>query len=101
VIGPESGAIGIFIAAGAGGFLPGGPMVAFPIVVFFQQAGAGVPQLVALLAGWSVYALIRTVAFEAPMMGWRFVALRGASCLVLPILAGFSAELLIYLTAMP
>ncbi|MEL7396115.1 MAG: hypothetical protein AAFN44_07065 [Pseudomonadota bacterium] len=98
VIGPNSGALGILIAAAAGGFLPGGPMVSFPIVVFFQQAGAGVPQLVALLAGWSVYALNRTLSFEAPIMGWRFVALRGMSCLVLPILAGFPAEILVNLT---
>ncbi|MEL6118871.1 MAG: hypothetical protein AAFR49_04240 [Pseudomonadota bacterium] len=98
IIGPNSGALGILIAAAAGGFLPGGPMASFPIVVFFQQAGAGVPQLVALLAGWSVYALNRTLSFEAPIMGWRFVALRGMSCLVLPILAGFPAEILVKLT---
>ena len=73
-------------------------MVSFPIVVFFQQAGAGVPQLVALLAGWSVFAFNRTLSFEAPILGWRFVGLRGVSCLVLPILAGFSAELIIRLT---
>lgn len=100
VIGASSGTFGILIAAVAGGLLPGGPMVSFPIVVFFQQAGAGVPQLVALLTGWSVYALMRTVSFEAPILGWRFVALRGASCLVLPIIAGVSAEVLIHLTAM-
>ncbi len=97
VIGPDSGAIGIIIAAIAGGFLPGGPMVSFPIAVFFQQAGAGLPQLVALLTGWSIYALNRTLAYEAPIMGWRFVALRSVSCLALPVLAGLSAELLISL----
>ena len=97
LIGPGSGAVGVVIAAAAGGFLPGGPMASFPIAVVFQQAGAGLPQLVALISGWSIFAVHRLLAYEAPIMGWRFVALRSLSCLVLPILAGLSAELLVTL----
>ena len=95
VIGSESGTFGIFLAALAGGLLPGGPMVAYPIAVFFVQAGAGWPQIVALLAGWSAYALNRTLAFEAPILGWHFVVLRAAACLVLPMLAGIAADLIL------
>ena len=94
LIGPDSGATGIVIAAAAGGFLPGGPMASFPIAVVFQQGGAGLPQLVALISGWSIFALHRLLAYEAPIMGWRFAALRSASCLLLPILAGLLAEIL-------
>lgn len=48
--------------------------------------------MVALIAGWSVFALHRMLAYEAPIMGWRFVGLRLASCAVLPVLAGLIAE---------
>ena len=97
LIGPNSGAVGIIIAAAAGGFLPGGPMVSFPIAIVFLQGGTGLPQLVALISGWSVFALHRLLAYEAPIMGWRFVALRSISCLALPVVAGLSAEALVIL----
>ena len=95
LIGRDSGVWGIIIAAAAGGFLPGGPMVTFPITAVFQQAGAGLPQLVAMISGWSIFAINRLLAYEAPIMGWRFAALRNLSCLALPVLAGFGAELLL------
>lgn len=101
LIGRDSGARGILIAAAAGGFLPGGPMVAFPIAVVFEQAGAGLPQLVALISGWSIFALNRLLTYEAPILGWRFAVLRNASCLALPVLAGFGAELVLVLMQAP
>lgn len=95
LIGPDSGMTGIVIAAAAGGFLPGGPMASFPIAVVFHEGGAGLSQLVALISGWSIFALHRLLAYEAPIMGWRFAALRSVSCLALPVMAGVSAELLV------
>ena len=49
----------------------------------------------ALVAGWSVFALHRLLAYEAPIMGWKFIALRLGSSLVLPVLAGLFAEVLV------
>lgn len=95
LIGPQSGTFGIVLAAAIGGFLPGGPMTSFPIAIVFQQGGAGLPQLVALISGWSIFAFHRLLAYEAPIMGWRFVALRSVSCFLLPILAGLLAELVV------
>ena len=92
VLGRDTGTRGIAIAAAAGGFLPGGPMVTFPIAVVLQQSGAGLPQLVALISGWSIFALNRLLTYEAPIMGWRFAILRNLSCLLLPVLAGLGAE---------
>lgn len=92
LIGPASGLVGILLASIVGGFLPGGPMTSFPIAIVFLQSGAGLPQMVALIAGWSIFALHRMLAYEAPIMGWRFVALRLVSCAILPILAGLLAE---------
>lgn len=92
VIGPDSGVLGMVLAGLIGGLLPGGPMTSFPIAIVFLQGGAGIAQMVALIAGWSVFALHRMLAYEAPIMGWRFVGLRLASCAVLPPLAGVIAE---------
>ena len=100
-IGRGSGQRGIFIAAAVGGFFPGGPMVIFPVAAVFQQAGAGIPQLVAFISGWTIFALNRLLTFEAPIMGWRFAILRNFSCLALPILAGFGAELILVLVRGP
>ena len=91
-IGPESGLRGIAIASFAGGLMPGGPFVTFPLVLAFAKAGAGVPQMAALITGWSIFALHRIITWEYPVLGWRFVALRLLAALPLPILAGLLAE---------
>jgi uncharacterized membrane protein YraQ (UPF0718 family) len=87
-IGPASGVPGILLASVAGGFVPSGPIVSFPLVVVLWKAGAGLPQLVAFLTAWSVFAFHRVLIYESTMMGWRFVALRLTASLVLPVLAG-------------
>jgi hypothetical protein len=94
-IGPESGARGILIASFAGGLIPGGPFVSFPLVLAFAGAGAGVPQLVALTSGWAVLAFHRVLIWELPVMGAGFVGLRLACCAVLPALSGFAADAMV------
>jgi uncharacterized membrane protein YraQ (UPF0718 family) len=91
-IGPQSGLSGILIASVMGGVLPGGPMTSFPIALVILQGGAGLPQIVALITGWSVFALHRVLAYEAPIMGWRFAALRLVASLILPLAAGLMAQ---------
>lgn len=88
-IGPESGASGIMLATVIGGIMPGGPIVTFPVVIILLKAGAGFPQVVAFLTGWSVFALHRMIIYEIPMMGWQFSVVRLTSSLILPPLAGF------------
>lgn len=90
-IGRDSGLLGILYGSVAGAFLPGGPMVAFPIALAFWQAGAGEAQLIALLTGWGVYAIHRMFVFEVPMLGFPFTRLRILSGLVLPPVAGVAA----------
>jgi uncharacterized membrane protein YraQ (UPF0718 family) len=91
LIGPESGLKGILIASVVGGFVPAGPIISFPIVVVLYKAGAGIPQLVAFLTAWSVFAFHRVMIYESTMMGWRFSAIRLVSSLVLPPLSGLLA----------
>ena len=90
-IGPESGVSGILIASLVGGFVPGGPILSFPLVVILSKAGAGLPQLIAFLTAWSVFAFHRVLIYEVTLMGWRFSAVRLVSSLVLPPLAGVIA----------
>ena len=94
-IGPESGPIGVVVASVAGGFMPGGPFVTFPLVLAFAKAGAGVPQMTALITGWSIFAVHRIISWEYPLLGWRFVVLRMVAALPLPIMAGLLAELIV------
>ncbi len=101
VIGPQSGLVGIVLAAALGGLMPGGPMTSFPIALIVYEGGAGTPQIVALLAGWSIFAMHRVLAYEAPIMGWGFVALRMSACALLPVLAGLFTQAALLLVEGP
>lgn len=94
-IGPDSGFAGVLLGSVAGGLMPGGPFVTFPLVLAFAKAGAGVPQMVALVSGWCVFAVHRIITWEYPVLGWRFVALRLVSSMLLPVSAGLIAELVL------
>ena len=93
-IGPDSGFPGILVASLVGGFVPGGPILSFPLVVVLYKAGAGLPQLIAFLTAWSVFAFHRVLIYELTIMGWRFSAVRLISSLILPPLAGVLAMVL-------
>jgi len=97
LIGPQSGLTGILLASLVGGLMPGGPMTSFPLALVVLEGGAGVPQITALITGWSVFAIHRVLAYEAPIMGWRFVGLRLACSVILPVVAGLGAEALVIL----
>ncbi len=100
LIGVETGWRGIAIASVLGGAMPSGPMVAFPVVVLLRNADAGIPQVVAFLTAWSVFAWHRVLIYEVAMLGWHFAAVRMASSLVLPFIAGGIAILLVQWTGM-
>jgi uncharacterized membrane protein YraQ (UPF0718 family) len=90
-IGPETGLSGIVVASLVGAAIPSGPIIAFPIVLVLLQAGAGIPQVIAFLTSWAVYALHRILMYEASLMGWHFAITRMISSIILPILAGLFA----------
>lgn len=86
-IGRESGVTGVILASLLGGFIPGGPMVAYPISFAMFQMGAGEPQMIAFLTSWSVFAIHRILTYELPLMGRRFVAIRLTAVAPLPLFA--------------
>jgi len=90
--GAESGFAGILLATAVGMVTPAGPFVAIPIAAVMIRNGASAGPVVAYVSGWSLLALHRFIAWEVPMLGWRFAALRYGACVALPPLAGWIAR---------
>jgi uncharacterized membrane protein YraQ (UPF0718 family) len=87
--GRQAGLRALVIATIAGVITPGGPMVSVPFMVAAAHSGAGLPALVAYMTSWSLFGLQRIIAWEAPLMGWKFVITRVVSTLAFPVLAGW------------
>jgi uncharacterized membrane protein YraQ (UPF0718 family) len=92
LLGDASGATGVLVASALGGLLPGGPMIAFPLLLVLYKAGMGIPQMIALLTAWLVLAFHRILVYELPMLGRTFVWRRLLASLPLPLAAGLAAE---------
>jgi uncharacterized membrane protein YraQ (UPF0718 family) len=86
-LGPASGFQGVSIAALAGALTPGGPVVGFAVGAAALKSGAGLPQVVAFVTGWSLYTINRVLVWEVPTMPKRFVAARMIASLPFPFLA--------------
>lgn len=93
-LGADSGLRGIVIGTAAGIVTPSGPFVSMPVAAALIRSGAAAGPVVAFLTGWSLLALHRFVAWEVPILGLRFAALRYAISLLLPIAAGLVARAL-------
>jgi uncharacterized membrane protein YraQ (UPF0718 family) len=93
-IGEGSGFSGVVIATLAGAATPGGPVVGFSLGAAALKAGAGAPQVVAYVTGWSLYTFNRMIVWELPIMPAWFVRLRVLVSLPLPFLAAALAALL-------
>lgn len=88
-LGREGGFRGILIASAAGVLTPGGPMVTVPFLVALANSGAAMAPMVAYMTSWSLFGMQRIIAWEAPLMGWRFVLVRVLPSLAFPVLAGW------------
>lgn len=92
-IGEESGLRGIMIGSVAGIFIPGGPMLALPLLGGFLKSGAGIGTLVAMMTSWSLISVSK-VLMEVGILGWRFSLMRIVSSFMLAPLAGIIAQFL-------
>lgn len=90
-LGGRSGFKGLLMATLAGMLTPGGPMMAWPVVIALYRAGAHQGPLVAYVTAWSVLGIHRTIIWELPLMGPRFTLIKTLSSILLPLLAGFIA----------
>jgi uncharacterized membrane protein YraQ (UPF0718 family) len=87
--GRQAGMRAIVLATLAGFVTPGGPMVTVPFMVALASSGMTLPPLVAYMTSWSLFGMQRIIAWEAPLLGWHFVAVRVVSSLAFPVLAGW------------
>jgi uncharacterized membrane protein YraQ (UPF0718 family) len=87
--GQGGGVRALVLATLAGVVTPGGPMVTVPFMVALANSGAALSSLVAYMTAWSLFGLQRIIAWEAPLMGWRFVFARVVPSLAFPVIAGW------------
>jgi len=87
--GQGGGLRSLLLATLAGVVTPGGPMVTMPFMVALANSGAALSSLVAYMTAWSLFGLQRIIAWEAPLMGWRFVFARVVPSLAFPVIAGW------------
>jgi uncharacterized membrane protein YraQ (UPF0718 family) len=93
--GDAAGLRGIVIAAAAGMLTPSGPFISMPIAAVLLRSGASNAAVVAFVSAWALLAVHRLIAWEVPLLGWRFALVRYGVCLALPILAGLGSRLLL------
>ncbi|OLC08133.1 MAG: hypothetical protein AUH42_02265 [Gemmatimonadetes bacterium 13_1_40CM_70_11] len=92
-LGREGGLRAIVIASVAGILTPGGPMVTVPFMVALANSGMAMAPLVAYITSWSLFGMQRIIAWEAPLLGWRFVIVRVVPSLAFPVIAGWLVAL--------
>src|SRR3990167_7923678 len=91
--GRQSRFTAILMATVAGMLTPGGPMVSVPLLVVLANSGMALGPLVAYMTSWSLFGVQRIIAWEAPLMGWRFVLVRVNPSLAFPVIAGWLVKL--------
>lgn len=89
-LGSGSGIRGIFIATGVGALTPGGPMLAFPLIVLLRQFGASTTTLITFATAWATLGFHRILMWELPFLGPEFAFVRYISSIPLPIIAGLT-----------
>lgn len=87
-MGAGAGVRGVLVGTVAGAITPGGPFVNFPIIAALQHSGAGFGPLAAYLTAWGVIPIHRTLVWELPFLGPKFVFSRLLASLVTPVLVG-------------
>jgi uncharacterized membrane protein YraQ (UPF0718 family) len=95
MIGPDSGLRGLAIATLAGAAIPGGPSVTFPLAIGLMAAGADLGAGVAMVSGWVLLGLNRTIIWEFSFLPAEIVMLRFGLSLILPIAAGWAVRRLL------
>jgi uncharacterized membrane protein YraQ (UPF0718 family) len=90
-LGPDSGWLGVATAVIAGAATPGGPVIGFSIAAVAMKSGGGMPQIIAYVIAWALFAFQRLLLFEIPFMPARFVWFRAAVSLPIPFLAAAMA----------
>ncbi|MFC2001831.1 hypothetical protein ACFLUZ_04930 [Chloroflexota bacterium] len=88
-LGPASGLRGILIASYAGVLIGGGgPYVALPVFISLLAAGAGISQVIALLAAWNLINLQNLIVWQMPFLGTKLALSQYLVFLFIPPFVG-------------
>lgn len=87
-LGKSAGLKGICVATGVGVLTPGGPMLAFPLVIVLRNAGASTASLITFLTSWATLGFHRVLMWELPLLGPNFASVRYLASIPLPFVAG-------------
>jgi uncharacterized membrane protein YraQ (UPF0718 family) len=90
-LGPQAGIKGVLIGSLAGGLMPGGPYISFPVVASLYQAGASLGTVVAFISAWLLWSATR-FPLELGILGWRLAVARYVTTFIVPPLAGLAAQ---------
>jgi hypothetical protein len=93
-LGPQSGLLGTALATLGGAITPGGPVIGFSIALAALKGGAGMPQVIAYLTAWALFAFNRLVMYEIATMPPRVVWLRALVSLPVPFAAAAMAMMI-------
>jgi uncharacterized membrane protein YraQ (UPF0718 family) len=91
-LGREAGLRGLLVGTAAGALTPGGPFMAFPLLAVLLKGGASVGAVTAFLSAWALLGFHRVIAFELPILGWKFAAIRLIASAAAPVVIGFLAQ---------
>jgi uncharacterized protein len=87
-LGAERLGQGIVLGWVAGLVMPGGPYLFFPVAANLFKSGAAPGPLIALLTAKTLVSPIRTLTYEAPLMGWPLTLARFIPGVLLPPVMG-------------
>ena len=91
-LGPERVGQGVLIGWAAGLIMPGGPYVFFPIAADLFRRGAAPAPLITLLTAQTLVSPIRTLTYEAPLLGWPLTLARFVPGVLLPPVMGLIGQ---------
>lgn len=91
-LGAEHMGSGILIGWAAGLVMPGGPYVLFPVAANLFQQGAAPAPLITLLTAKTLVSPIRTLTYEAPLLGWPLTLARFVPGVLLPPVMGLLGQ---------
>lgn len=83
---------GILVGWAAGLVLPGGPYVFFPVAAGLYRSGAAPGPLITLLTAKTLVSPIRTLTYEAPLLGWPLTLARFLPGVLAPPVMGLLGQ---------
>ena len=91
-LGGEHTGRGILLGWAAGLALPGGPYVFFPVAANLFRNGAEAGPIIALLTAKTLVSPIRTLTYEAPLLGWPLTLARFIPAVLMPPVLGLIGQ---------